>query len=175
MPEILVTQDGPAKGASRAATGSPERLARHAARLFFAGGVVLLVGVFLDLFALWVFQRQDTIQWEFVALGTTTNSYTLMVISAALFYGALAANRTDSVAAYRVVAVAVLLMGLFGLAIGFLIGTNYLAVRSDARITADAAAVFKGLVVKSGGVSLLFGGMMTGAGLLGLRMPRKTA
>jgi hypothetical protein len=169
MPEILVKEGT----ASKAATAAPERLARHAARLFVAGGTILLLGVGLDLFALWVLQRQDTIQWEFVALGTTTNSYTLMIVSVALFYGALAASRTESIAAYRLMAIVVIVMGLFGLTIGFLIGTNYLAVARDARITPDAASVFKSLVVKSGGVSLLFATGMLFAGVLGLRMPKR--
>jgi len=169
MPEILVREEA----ASKAATGAPELLARHAARVFVVGGSILLLGVALDLFALWVLQRQDTVQWEFVALGTTTNSYTLMIVSAALFYGALAASRTESVAAYRVAAVGVILMGLFGLAVGFLIGTNYLAVSRDARIAPEAASLFKGLVIKSGGVSLLFAIGMLLAGVLGLRMPHR--
>jgi hypothetical protein len=169
MPEILVKE-----ASSKTATAvAPERLSRHAARLFVAGGAILLFGVMLDLFTLWVLQRQDTVQWEFVALGTTTNSYTLMIVSAALFYGALAASRTESVNAYRLVAVGVILMGLFGLTIGFLIGTNYLAVTRDARIAPEAAALFKALVVKSGGVSLLFATGMLFAGVFGLRMPRR--
>lgn len=169
MPEILVQKDA----SSRGATASSELLARHAARLFLAGGAVLLAGVLIDLFALWVLQRQDTIQWEFVALGSTTNSYTLMVVGAALLYGALAVTKNESVTAWRLVGGLVLLMGLFGLVIGFLIGTNYLAVRREAGITPEVSSVFKGLVVKAGGVSLLFGLAMTAAGALGLRMPRR--
>jgi hypothetical protein len=169
MPEILVKESS----SKAVSTVPPERLARHAARLFMAGGTILLVGVALDLFALWVLQRQPTVQWEFVALGTTTNSYTLMIVSAALFYGALAASRTESVNAYRAVAVGVILMGLFGLIVGFLIGTNYLAVSKDARIAPEAASLFKGLVVKSGGVSLLFATGMLFAGVFGLRMPKR--
>jgi hypothetical protein len=168
MPEILVKE-----ASSKTAAASPERLARHAARLFVAGGTILLVGVALDLFALWVLQRQPTVQWEFVALGTTTNSYTLLIVSAALFYGALAASRTESVTAYRMVAVGVILMGLFGLIVGFLIGTNYLAVSKDAGIAPEAASLFKSLVVKSGGVSLLFATGMLFAGVFGLRMPKR--
>jgi hypothetical protein len=168
MPEVLLKQDE----AQRAGLASSGLLATHGARVFAAGGAILLIGALLDLFALWVLQRQSTVQWEFVALGTTTNSYPVLVIAAALFYGALALKGSESLAGYRLAAVYVILLGLMGLTVGFLIGTNYLAVRRGANITAEAAPVFRGLLVKSGGTSLLFGVVMLVAGLLGFRRPR---
>jgi hypothetical protein len=168
MPEVLLKQDE----AQRMGFVSSGLLATHGARVFAAGGAILLIGALLDLFALWVLQRQSTVQWEFVALGTTTNSYPVLVISAALFYGALALKGSESLAGYRLAATYVVLLGLMGLTVGFLIGTNYLAVRRGANITAEAAPVFRGLLVKSGGTSLLFGLVMLVAGLLGFRRPR---
>ncbi len=168
MPEILLNQsEGQRPGAV-----SSGRVGATAGRVFTAAGVILVLGAIVDLVALWVFQRQDTVQWEFVALGTTTNTYPVLVISAALFYGALAMSGSDSRGKYRLAAGYVLVLGLFALTIGFLIGTNYLAVQRGARVTAEAAPVFKSLLMKSGGTSLLIGVVMTVVGVLGLRTPK---
>jgi hypothetical protein len=169
MPEVLLNKDE----AQRAGSVSSGLLADNAARVFAAAGAILLIGALIDLFALWVLQRQPTIQWEFVALGTTTNSYPVLAISAALFHGALALKGTDSLGQYRLAAAYVVLLGLMGLTVGFLIGTNYLAVRRGANITGQAAPIFRGLLLKSGGTSLLFGLVMLAVGLLGLRKPRR--
>lgn len=169
MPEVLLNKDE----AQRTGLVSSGLLAENAARVFAAVGAILLIGALLDLFALWALQRQPTIQWEFVALGTTTNSYPVLGISAALFYGALALSGSESLARYRLAAAYVVVLGLMGLTVGFLIGTNYLAVRRGANITAEAAPIFRGMLIKSGGTSLLFGLVMLVVGLLGLRKPRR--
>jgi hypothetical protein len=140
--------------------------------MFAAAGAILLLGVLLDLFALWVLQRQKTVQWEFAALGTTTNSFVVLLLSAALFYGALALGGSESLARYRMVALYAVVLGLVGLGIAFLIGTNYLAIRRDARITAEATPIFKGMFVKSAGVSVAFGVTMLVVGLRGISRPR---
>ena len=169
MSEVLLKQDG----AQRAGLVSSGLLAGHAARVFVAGGAILLVGALIDLFVLWVLQRQATIQWEFVALGSTTNSYPVLVLSAALFYGALAFGGSESLARYRLAAMYVIALGLLGLSVAFLVGTNYLAVRRGARVTPEVAPMIQSLVVKSGGVSVLFGLVLLVVGLLGLRRPRR--
>ena len=170
MPEILL---GEQRGKAKSGV-SPDALAGHAARVFAAAGAVLLVGVLIDLFTLWGLQRQDTIQWEFVALGTTTNSFPLLLLSVVLFYGALALRRTDSVTSYRLAAALVILLAAFGLTVGFLIGTNYLAVTRSATPSVQAAPIIKSMVVKAGGLCLVFGGVMAVVGVLGLRMPKQS-
>jgi hypothetical protein len=169
MPEVLLKHEA----GQRSSAVSKEQVAAAASRVFAAVGAILLVGAVLDLFALWVLQRQPTIQWEFVALGTTTNTYPVLGISAALFAGALAFKGSDSARTYRLAALYVILLGLMGLAVGALIGTNYLAVRKAANVTGQAAGVFKGLLVKSGGTSLLFGLVMLAVGVLGFRRTRR--
>lgn len=170
MPEILL---GEQRGKVKSGV-DPDVLAGHAARVFAAGGVILLVGVLIDLFILWGLQRQDSIMWEIVALGTTTNSFPVLLLSVVLFYGALALRRTDSVTAYRLAAALVILLAVFGLTIGFLVGTDYLAVRRGVPDPPQAAALFESMVVKSGALSLLFGGVMAVVGVLGLRMPKQS-
>ncbi len=168
MPEVLLKQDE----AQRAGFVSSSLLARHAARVFGAVGAILLLGALLDLFALWVLQRQDTVQWEFVALGTTANSYPVLALSAALFYGALALGGSESLGRYRLLATYVVALGLMGLGVGLLIGTNYLAVRRGANVTKEAAPIFRGMLFKSAGVSVVFGLVMLVIGALGFRRPK---
>ena len=150
----------------------PERLARHAARSLFAGGLILLIGSLVDLGTLWFLQRQDNPQWEFVALGTTTNAYPLLLLSVLLLYGALAIGRSSSLIGYRVLASVVVLLGLLGLAICFLLVTNYYALTSNAQMTKETLLLFKSIMVKAGGVSLLYALILLPAGVLGLRAPK---
>lgn len=77
---ILVGWGGPSQGGSVA----PEWLARHGARLALLAGLILLIGTAVGLGTLWLLQRQPTAQWEYVALGTTTNSYPILLLSAVL-------------------------------------------------------------------------------------------
>jgi hypothetical protein len=168
MPEILVDQR--TKGR---ATADPDHLATHGARLFVAAGAILLIGVLVDLFTLWVLQKQPTVEWEFLALSTTTNSYPLLLLSVTLLYGGLALGRSSSVSAYRLAAVLVLLLGVFGLTIGFLLGTNYLALTRAAKPTAQAAMLAKSQAMKAVGISLMFGGLMAIMGVLGLRLKKR--
>ncbi|MGH7703603.1 MAG: hypothetical protein ACREMO_10940 [Gemmatimonadales bacterium] len=151
---------------------SPERLARNAARGLFAGGLILLIGSLMDLGTLWFLQRQDNAQWEFVALGTTTNAYPLLLLSVLLLYGALAIGRSSSLIGYRVLASVVVLLGLLGLAICFLLVTNYYALTSSAQMTKETVLLFKSIMVKAGGVSLLYGAILLPVGVLGLRVPK---
>jgi hypothetical protein len=170
MQEILVK---PAEG-SPVGIGSPDALARHAARIFAAASLVLVVGVALDLFTLWVLQKQNTPQWEFVALSTTTNAYPLLLISLVLLYGALALSRSTSIKAYRLAAIVSILFALVGLGVGFLVATNYLALSRDAaKAAGPALTLFKSQALKAGAVSALFGGVLMIVGLLGLRNPKR--
>jgi hypothetical protein len=170
MQEILVKPEEVAPGG----IASPEVLARHAARVFAAVSLVLVAGVVLDLFTLWVLQRQDTPQWEFVALSTTTNAYPLLLISLVLVYGALALSRSSSVKAYRLAAIVSIVFALAGIGVGFLVATNYLAIsREAARSAGPAVTLFKSQALKAGALSALFGGVLMLVGLLGLRMPKR--
>lgn len=156
----------------RAPVIPPERLARHAARSLFAGGLILLIGSLVDLGTLWFLQRQDNAQWEFVALGTTTNAYPLLLLSVLLLYGSLAIGRSSSLAGYRVLAAAVVLLGLLGLAICFLLVTNFYALTSDAQMTKETMLLFQSIMVKAGGVSILYAAILLPVGVLGLKVPK---
>jgi hypothetical protein len=151
----------------------PRGLAKRAAVVFGAVGLALLAGVVIDLVTLWVIQRQDTLEWELVALGTTTNSFAMCSLGVVLLYGYLVLSRSESLAAYRAVAVLTVLLGLFGLLVGFLVGTNYLAITKAATLRTEAVPIFKSIVVKTGGISGAYGLVMIVAGVLALRRPAR--
>lgn len=163
---ILGEQEG---GGSRFDPGS---LAKRAAAVVGAVGVMLLAGAIIDLVTLWMIQRQDTLEWELVALGTTTNSFPILGLGVVLLYAYLVLNRSESLAKYRVVSVLAVMVGLVGFVVGFLVATNYLAVTKAATIRTEAVPIFKSIVVKTGGISAVYGTLMVGAGLLALRRPK---
>lgn len=168
--EIIVAKESASSGSSHSVP--PARLARNAARLSLVAGLILLIGVVVDLGTLWVLQKQPSVQWEFVALGTTTNAYPLLLLSAVLLYGSLAMAQSDSLVAYRVVAGLVFAMGLLGLVVFLLIVTNYFALVKQAGLPADAIPFFRSVLIKAGGLSALYALCLVPVGLLGLREPK---
>jgi hypothetical protein len=138
-----------------------------------AAGLILLIGVMVDLAALWILQRQDSLQWEFVALGTTTNSFPLLILSAVLLYGYLALSQSTSRTAYRIVGSLVLLLGLFGLGMVLMTVTNYFALMRGGTLQPAAVPFFRGVLVKSGGLSAVYAAILLPVGILGLRSPKR--
>ena len=63
--------------------------------MFAAAGLVLFVGVLIDLGVLWVLQRQDSPHWRFIALSATTNSYPPLLLSLVLMYFLNVAQRAE--------------------------------------------------------------------------------
>lgn len=166
--EILVAKDSTP---GRSHSVPPEWLARHGARLALVAGLILLIGVVLDLGTLWVLQKQPSVQWEFVALGTTTNAYPFLLLSAVLLYLSLAMGQSDSLVAYRAVGGLVFGMGLLGLAVLLLIVTKYVALVKQAGLPDDAIPFFRSVLIKSGGLSAVYALCLVPVGLLGLRRP----
>lgn len=169
--EILVSKD---KDTGSSHSGSTAGFTRHAARLSLVAGLILLVGVGIDLGTLWLLQRQSTVQWEFVALSTTTNAYPMLVLSALLFYGYLVLGQKQSLAGYRVVAALVLALGVMGLAVLLLIVTNYFALMKQGGLQPEAIPFFRSVMIKSGGLSALFALCLLPLGVLGFRLPKAT-
>jgi len=165
MPEVLLGDRR-----STRPTGEPESLARLAGRFLTGAAAIIVVGVGVDLFTLWVLQRQSSAGWELAALGATTNSYPILLVSAAMFYMALALGRSGSIRLYRLAAVYVVLLGLLGLGVFLLLVMNYFALKGAA--SPAAMTMFKSVVAKSGGLSVVFGSVMLVLGVLGFRAPR---
>lgn len=146
------------------------RFGRHASTAFWAGGLVLLAGGLLDLGTLWIAQRQETLQWEFVAVSRTTEAVPRIVLALALCHGALYLRRSDTLWAYRALAAGLLVLGVAGLVLGGLTFTQYVAL--SGAIDPGGIAPFRSSAIKTGALSALYALVLLPAGVIGLRRPK---
>ncbi|HUL70843.1 MAG TPA: hypothetical protein VLT17_11480 [Gemmatimonadales bacterium] len=137
------------KPSSRSVAGTDLRPAT--ATLLIGGGTGILLATILDLAVLWAVQRQPNAQWEFTAVVTTLDHYSLLLIGLGAILGGCYLRGVDR----RWVAVSVGLIALVGalgaVGLGLLLAKDFLAIRKV--IEPDAIAGFRAAVVK--GLSLV--------------------
>ena len=149
-------------------SGVPLEVAsRHGAVALLGISAVLALGTFIDLGVLWIGQRQDSPQWEYVALINTIEGMTSLVLAAALCYVAFLISSQVSVAKYRVLAITVLVLGVVAAALGLLLATDYFALRSI--MPAEGVGTFNTTTFKGLGLSALYVFILVPLGVLGLR------
>lgn len=151
---------------------APDAFAQHAARGLWAGGILMLVGSFVDLAVLWGLQFQPNPQWEFVATMNTLEGYIRFAIGISFIYGALYLGRSSSLWKYRTVAAFTLLLGITAGLLGLVLLNDYFAL---ARLTQDQTQAMGALVTSvTKGVMLsgLFACVFVPLGIMGLRKPR---
>lgn len=136
-----------------------------------AAGTVLLTGSVVDLGILWLLQRQDSPQWEYVAIANTLEAVPLVLIGLALLYAALAFRRVEGMLGYRLLAGAMLLLGLTGAALAALVVTSYLAIVRVVQ-QPEAVLMLQSVALKSVVLGGLYFLVLTPLGALGLRRPR---
>jgi hypothetical protein len=140
----------------------------HVHRVAWAAGCVVLLGVLFDLGAL-VAQRSAVAEWEFIAATRTLEALPSMLIAIVLFYLALHFGRSSSLTGHRILAVSLIVMGLVGAALGFLVLTNYFGLAKT--VSPEAKMVFRATVAKALGLAALDFLVLVPAGILGLRRP----
>lgn len=156
---------------SRSHTGAPPHaFRRHAALGLWAAGFVFLAGTILDIAILWLTQNQGTVQWEFVAVANTIEGLPRFALAGALCFAALNVSESNSLWAFRLLALLSIVVGLGAAGLGGLMATDYLVLRRD--ITPEALPVLKSTVVKSVALAGIFCAVFVPAGILGLRRPR---
>jgi hypothetical protein len=151
---------------------APDAFARHAARGLWAGGLVMLLGSFIDLAVLWGLQFQPNPQWEFVATMNTLEGYIRFAIGIAFIYAGLYVGRSTSLWKYRTVAAFTLLLGIAAALLGLVLLNDYYAL---SRLTQDQTQAMGALVTSvTKGVMLsgLFTVVFVPLGIMGLRKPR---
>lgn len=148
----------------------PEAFGRHAGLGLGVAGGVLLLGTLVDLAVLWVLQREPGLQWEFVAISSTTDAYPRLVLSIGLLYGALSAARSTRLGAYRVLGGALVGLGIAAAGLGALMVTNYFALSGS--VQPAAARAFRSTAIKALGLCALYVVALVPVGLLSLRRPR---
>ena len=140
--------------------------AGHIGLTLWAITAVLLVGTALDYGILWIGQRQDTLTWEYVAIVNTVEGMGSLIVALALAYAAFYVSGRRSVAVERALAGLVMMVGVFGGALGFLLIMDYLALRSTMEPT--AAELFTTTTVKGMTLSGLYFFVLVPIGLRGL-------
>ncbi len=142
----------------------PVSLALYAVAALFVGGTLLDLGV------LWIAQRQTGAQWEFVAISSTVEAIPRLALGVGMAYVALYVSQSASTLAYRGLALALVLVGVFGAALGALMLTVYFPI---ARIVQpESVQLFRSTVIKAVGLSALYTIALVPIGIHGLRGPK---
>jgi hypothetical protein len=142
-----------------------------AGRFVAWAGVVYLVAIVVDVSILWLGQRQEGLNFEFVALNRTAEAFPRFILATALIYAGLALTRTISLPLYRAMAGWVLVLGTMALIVVTLTILNYLSMAST--VTPEAKAIFRSAVVKTGGLGALYVLFLIPLGIVGFRTRRR--
>lgn len=154
----------------RRAPAAADHLGRSAGWLATAAGVIYLVGSLVDFGILWLLQRQDTLQWEFVALVQTAEGFPRLVLGAALILAGSSLRGVPARWTHRAIGALVVLLALGAAAIGALAGLNYLSMAGS--LQGEAGGLFRSASVKTVALSALYVCVLLPAGIAGLRVGR---
>jgi hypothetical protein len=145
-------------------------LTRVAGRFVTWAGVVYLVAILVDIGILWLGQRQQGLNFEFVALTRTAEAFPRFILATALIYAGLGVARSGPLAVYRLLAGWVLVLGTAALVVVALTVLNYLSIAGT--VTPEAKLMFRSAVVKTGGLGALYVLFLIPLGILGFRTRR---
>jgi hypothetical protein len=125
-------------------------ISRRAGIALFAVSAVLAAGRLFDIGVLWVAQRQNSPQWEFMALSNTLDVMPGLVLAVGVAYCALQIMGSTSLVGYRLLAAVMVLLGLGSAAIGAMLATDYFAMvrYADARaLGLLKTTAFRGMIL----------------------------
>lgn len=140
-------------------------------RSILVAGLAVLIATLFDFGILWIGQRQNSIQWEFVATTRTMEGFDNFITATALVYLGLFMSDRLGVWINRILCIWTLALGLVALALLGLAMLNYLGLRAD--VQPQAASLFRTSMVKTAFLALLYAGLLFPAGLLGFRSRRR--
>lgn len=146
-------------------------LSGTAGRFVGLAGLVYLAAIAVDLGILWAGQRQEGLNWEFVALTRTAEAFPRFILATALIYAGLALTKNLSLALYRAAAAWVLLLGTIASIVVALTVLNYLNMAGT--VTEEAKLLFRSAVLKTGGLGALYVLFLIPLGILGFRTRRR--
>jgi hypothetical protein len=139
----------------------------------FAVSAVLALGRIFDIGVLWILQRQNTPQWEFMALSNTIDVVPGLVLAAGVAYCALQIARSQSVVSYRLLAGCLILLGLMAAGIGAMLATDYLALAQYAQ--PRAIGILRSTAIRGIVLSGMFFILLVPAGVYGVSRPQNDA
>lgn len=128
-------------------------LARHASLVLWMVAALLIVGTLVDLGILWTLQRQPGPQWEFVAVVNTLEAFPRLILALATGYVGLVLGRRVGVGV-RVLALALLTVGLAGAGLAAILAADYLALHR--MVAPEALLAFRSTVVRGLALGALY-------------------
>jgi hypothetical protein len=132
-----------------------------------AAGLIFLIGSLVDVGTLWIGQRQEGPQWEFVAVGSTLEAFPRFALALALVGLGLHSRVLLGTIASKLVPVGMIVFAFLAGVLGVLMGMDYLALRAE--VLPEAAQVFRSTAMKSVSLSALYVVALMLFGILGLR------
>jgi hypothetical protein len=147
-----------------------QAIGRRAGVALFAVSAVLSMGRLFDIGVLWIAQRQNTPQWEFMALSNSLDVMPGLVLAVGVAYCALQVMGSTSMLGYRVLAAIMILLGVASAGIGVMLATDYFAMLryADARaIGLLRSTAFRGMVLSG-----LFFLLLIPAGVFAFTKPK---
>jgi|GEM_PF-2409574 len=157
-------------GRVSALRGNPA--ARAATWVLWAVGLIYLLATIVDFTILWGFQRQDNVQWEFVALTRTAEGWPRLLLAMAFIYVALALKEEPSKLLVKGFGVFLIVLGLAGAAIGAMAGMDFLSLRAVITENPGREAL-QTSTLKTLALSAMYFLFVVPAGVVALLGPRK--
>ncbi|MEP6573895.1 MAG: hypothetical protein ABJD11_14420 [Gemmatimonadota bacterium] len=135
--------------------------------LLLGVGVALLIATLIDFGILWIVQHQSNSQWEFAALSTTFDNFSLLLIGLAAVAAGLHLGNAGSLLNQRVLTVIAFLLGLCAALGALLLVTDFFDVRNKVDgVTRDA---FYTTMAKSVTLAVIYTITLFVTGIRGLR------
>lgn len=156
---------------SRPAT-TAEALGKNASLGMWAVGGLFMIGSLIDLAVLWLLQRQESPQWEYVAVANTLEALPRFGLAVAFFFAALHFRRSTSMGMYRVVGALMVVLGLFAAVLGVIAVTDYYVLAEFAQ-GPDALGALQSTSAKAVALSALYFWTLVPLGVLAARRPRE--
>ncbi len=166
----IVVSEPVAKSQSDVVARAQRSVSSPAAWIFLGVGAAFFLGTLMDLGTLWLAQRQEGLQWEYVAVTRTVEAFPRLILAMGFLYLAAYLKGTRSTAVLRTLAVVVLLLAVVAGGLAALVGTNYLSLVRG--VNPEAMVMFKSTALKSGVLSVLYALVLLPAGISGLRRAR---
>lgn len=131
---------------------------------------IYVIGTIVDLTVLWGLQRQDNVQWEFVAVTRTAEGWPRLILGVAAGLLALHIRGSRSRIVYGLFGALLLVLGLGGAALGVLAVMEYAPLRS--MVQGAGADMLQSSTAKTLILAALYFLLLTPAGVVALRGPR---
>ncbi|HSJ13151.1 MAG TPA: hypothetical protein VK939_01975 [Longimicrobiales bacterium] len=145
---------------------------RVASNGVLAGGIIMLFGVLVDIGVLWLLQRQATPQWEFTAIANTIEGVPRLVFGLGFLFAGLSLRGSTNALAYRGLAILLIGVGIFSIALAGLLVLSYFAL-GKLVTQPEVYTMLRSVAIKTLALSAVYAFVAIPFGVLSLRRPRR--